>query len=138
MTILDDTPAKLDLIIYRNDTQVKTVSVKNKTNRQLEDLTGVTALMQLKTSAENATVLYTFTTTIANNKITITIPQNEWTIINTIMASPTTIITTIKENGRDVLYYNIGVYDLQLIYAGGVVDTLFRGTITVLKDVSQP
>jgi hypothetical protein len=26
---------------------------------------------------------------------------------------------------------------LQLTYAGGVVDTLFRGTITVEKDVSR-
>jgi len=115
MTIIDGTPPTVDITIYRNDTEVKTVRVKNRATRQLEDLTGVTALMQLRATPDSATVLYTFTTTIANNEITITIPQAHWATIT----------------------WTTGVYDLQLTYAGGVIDTLFRGTITVEKDVSR-
>lgn len=115
MTSIIDIPPTVDISIYRNDTEIKTVRVKNRTTRQLEDLTGVTALMQLRSTPDSATILYTFTTTIANNEITISIPQANWATIT----------------------WTTGVYDLQLTYPSGVVETLFRGTLTVEKDVSR-
>lgn len=112
--LLDSTPPIADFHIYKGDTFVRTFRVKQRSTRQLLDLTGATATMVLKDPEDNQTLLYTFTTTIDTALSTITASIPSWS----------------------GLTWTQGVYDLQVTYAGGVVETLCRGTITVEGDVS--
>ena len=137
MTSIIDIPPTADMYIYRNDTEVKTVRKKDRNTRQLEDLTGATALMQLRATPNSATILYTFTTTIANNEITITIPQADWTTIQTLMESPTTEIEIMEIKGKQYTFYKIGFYDLQVTYPGGVNKTFIQGTYSIQEDTSR-
>ena len=43
MATLSGVPPTLDFPIYRGDTTIRTVRVKNRSTRQLEDLTGAVA-----------------------------------------------------------------------------------------------
>jgi hypothetical protein len=129
-----------DLKFYRGDTAIRTVKIWDDSvkPRQLQDLTSATALMQLRaTPSSTGSPLYTFTTTIADNIITLSIPQADWGAIDTLMASGTTSLVTEIENGKEVTYSKIGVYDLQLTYSSGVVDTQFAGSVLIRRDVSR-
>ncbi|MFN7301439.1 MAG: hypothetical protein ACK5U7_08225 [Bacteroidota bacterium] len=128
-----------DLKFYRGDTAIRTVKIWDESvkPRQLQDLSTATALMQLRATSSASSVLYTFTTTIADNIITLSIPQADWGAIDTLMASGTTSLVTEIEDGKEVTYYKIGVFDLQLTYSSGVVDTQFAGSVLIRRDVSR-
>lgn len=106
--LLDSTPPIADFRIYKGDTFVRTFRVKQRITRQLLDLTGATATMLLKDPVDK-TLLYTFTLTIDTALSTITASIPSWT----------------------GLTWTQGFYELKLTYAGGVDETLCRGTITV-------
>ena len=128
------------LKFYRGDTAIRTVKIWDESvkPRQLQDLTGATALMQVRaTPSSTGSPLYIFSTTIADNIITLSIPQADWGAIDTLMASGTTSLVTEIEDDKEVTYYKIGVYDLQLTYSSGVVDTQFKGDVLIEKDTSR-
>jgi hypothetical protein len=137
----------LNIDAYRGDTLLRTVRVKDRKTKQRLPLTGASVLMQLRETPESPTVLYTFTTTIAksvvngtttnDDEIRISIPSIDWGVIDTIMALPSTIVKEWDDGKNKTKEYILGVFDLQLTYSGGIVETLFRGQFTVIGDTSR-
>jgi hypothetical protein len=131
--------------VYRGDTFLRTIRVKDKKTKQRLPLEGATVLMQLRETPESPTFLYTFTTTVAksivngittnDDEIRISIPSADWVTIDTIMALPSTIVKEM--NDGKTKEYTLGVFDLQLTYSGGIVETLFRGQFIVVGDTSR-
>ena len=115
MATLDSIPPIANFTIYKGDTFVKTFRIKNRATRQLQDLTGATARMQLRATQASDTILHTFDLTIDTALSTIIVSLLDW----------------------DSITWTSGVYDLEVTYLGGVVETLCRGTITVEGDVSR-
>lgn len=115
MTTLDSTPPIANFTIYRGDTFVKTFRIKQRSTRQLQDLTGSTARMQLRSSQASDTIIHTFDLDVDEQLSTITLSLLDWTGIT----------------------WTGGVYDLEVTYQGGVIETLFQGTMTVKGDISR-
>jgi hypothetical protein len=115
MVLIDNTPPIADFRIYKGDSFVKAFRVKNRSTRQLVDLTGATARMQLRATPASNDILYTFNLSIDTALSTITASILDWSGIA----------------------WTTGSYDLEVAYAGGIVDTLCRGTITVEGDTSR-
>lgn len=186
MTTLDSTPPIANFTIYKGDTFVNTFRIKNRATRQLQDLTGATARMQLRASQASDTILHTFDISILENFDSGTIETasstqiidtskswvtNEWVgyvlritngvgngqIIPIVSNTSTTLTLgygfktlpnssslytieggiVVSLSDWDSITWTTGVYDLEVTYSGGVVETLCRGTITVEGDVSR-
>ena len=115
MVTIDTTPPIADFTIYKNDSFVKAFRVRSRATHELVDLTGATALMQLRATPSSAGVLHTFNLSIDTVLSTITASILDWSAIS----------------------WTTGYYDLQVTYTGGIVDTLCRGVITVEGDTSR-
>jgi hypothetical protein len=119
--------------------------VKDRKTKQRLPLEGATVLMQLRETPESSTVLYTFTATIAksvvnglptdDDEIRISIPSVDWATIDSIMALPSTLVK--EQDDDNTKEYILGVFDLQITYSGGIVETLFRGQFIVVGDTSR-
>jgi len=131
--------------VYRGDTFLRTIRVKDRKTKQRLPLEGATVLMQLRETPESSTVLYTFTATIAksvvnglptdDDEIRISIPSVDWATIDSIMALPSTLVK--EQDDDNTKEYILGVFDLQITYSGGIVETLFRGQFIVVGDTSR-
>lgn len=86
------------------------------------DLTGYTARMQIRDSANGATVLTELTT--VNGKITL--GGAAGTVTLALTAAQTAALTWVW-----------GRYDLEMVSAGGLVDRLLEGRVTVSGEVTR-
>jgi hypothetical protein len=114
-TTLNTTPPIHDMTLYRGDTQPRTFKYRNRATGELQSLAGATALMQLRSSASSETVIYTFPLTVNEAENTITMLISNWELVT----------------------WTTGVYDLEVTYGSGVVETWIKGTCTVMEDVSR-
>ena len=88
------------------------------------DLTGYTARMDIRATETSATALLELNTNPPGPDTRIVINNTTKTITLTISATDT------------VVTWKTGVYDLELVSAGGVVTQLLKGTITVTGEVT--
>lgn len=118
---LDFTPPTERLDFYRNVTHVFTAEITNSEGL-LEDLTGVTATMNIRATKDSPDVLLALTPVIVCEKtgdlvtestITVTLPASAWESINWLK----------------------GVYDLKLNYPSDIVVPILKGEVIVHKDV---
>lgn len=86
------------------------------------DLTGYTARMHIRDRI-GGTVLLALTSDVPDNRISL--DNTEHTITVVISADDTAALTFTK-----------GVYDLEMVSPTGAVTTIFRGTVTVPKEVT--
>ena len=114
MTTLDLTPPIADLILYRGDTQPITFSYMQRSTGELQSLTGATAKMYLKNEIGSDIVIYEFPLTINTAQNTITMSITNWGVV-----------TWVK-----------GLYDLEVTYQSGVIETWCRGTFELKGDIS--
>jgi len=117
VSIINNVPKTVDIKHYRGSTFVAKLRILDKDTREVKSLAGVTALMQLRSTALSQTILYTFSTVVDSetNTITISIPQNDWATIA----------------------WTKGVYDIRLTYVGGIVETVVKGTFNLVEGVSR-
>lgn len=113
--------AYLDITIEQGATFTLELSVINDAEDPI-DLTGYTARMDIKRSVGESTALLQLTT--ANSRILITSATGLVTLVLT--AAETAAITTWLR----------GVYDLELVSAGGDVTRLCEGAVTVAANVT--
>lgn len=113
---------KLDLMIEKGATFNKHLEYKDNTKTPI-DLTGYTARMQVRKSAQSSTIIVELTT--ENSRITITPLTGEIDLF--ISGADTTAIT---ERGN-------AVYDLELVEAGGEPLKLVRGTVSFIEEVTK-
>jgi hypothetical protein len=115
MATLDLTPDTADFIIYRGDTQPITFSYIQRSTGDLQSLTGATAKMDVKNEIESDTVIYEFPLTIDEENNTIQALIDDWSLVT----------------------WTTGIYDLEVTYQGGIIETWCKGTITIEGDISQ-
>lgn len=113
--------AYLDIPIEQGATFTLDLSVTDDAGDPI-DLTGYTARMSVKRDARETAALLELTT--ANVRIVITAASGLVTLILT--AAETAAITT----------WTRGVYDLELISAGGTVTRLCEGAVIILAEVT--
>ena len=120
--MIDFRPQNEPLYLYRGDTIVASFDIENALGAK-EDLTGCSVLMKVKATPESSDVLFTFDTeidleidgdTVIKSRIIATIVAGDWATID----------------------WNEGVYDIQVTYPSGIVQTFAYGTISVPKDVT--
>jgi hypothetical protein len=93
-----------------------------KADGALVNLTGYTARMQIRATAEASTALIELTT--ENGRIAL--GGSAGTITLTISATDTAALTS----GR-------GVYDLELVSGSGIVTRLLQGAVTISRNVTR-
>lgn len=113
--------AQLDLEIEAGATFTLDLDVATEAGAVI-DLTGYTARMMIKRSTAETAALLELTT--ANGRIAITTATGLVTLVLT--AIETAELTT----------WTRGVYDLELVSAGGVVTRLAEGAVTILAEVT--
>lgn len=113
---------KLKLTIDQGATFTKQLTWKTGTPAVAVDLTGYTARMQIRPTIESSTVLVSLTTENGG----IALGGTAGTITLTITATATAAFTWTE-----------GVYDLELVSAGGVVTRLLKGAVTVTPEVTR-
>ena len=133
--------ANLNLIIQQGETWGRTLTWK-KTGGTPYDLTGYTARMQIRLTADSATPIIELNTTPATGKGDITLGGALGTIALVLSSALTSAMSfsgaskgTVQE-GTDTAYGQLGVYDLDLTN-GTVVTTLARGTVCFVKEVTR-
>jgi hypothetical protein len=110
-------PNKVDYEIYAGDTFEDVISYTGS-----RDLTGATALSQVRLYTNATTVLLEVTPTV--DEI-----QNEITL--TMTASETGNLITYSSSCQEV------VYDIQVTFTGSEVETIQRGSYKVTTDVTR-
>jgi len=106
----------VNLNLYAGDDFVMVVTVQNDDGSAV-DLTGYTAVSQIKTRIGDATPLATFTCVTGGTAGTVTM-----TLPNAESASLTSGV----------------VYDMQITSSGGVITTLIAGSLTINPQVTTP
>lgn len=91
-----------------------------------QDLTGYTARMQIRDTTESTTILLSLNTNPPGPDSRITLDNTAKTISLVIDAVTTAALT-----------FSAGVYDLELVSAGGIVTQLLKGAITVEEEVTK-
>lgn len=86
-------------------------------------LTGYSARMQIRRTVESSTVMLSLTSPSGGIIISPGTPENELSI--TISAAVTAALTSS------------GVYDLEIVDAGGLVSKVVRGTVTLIPEVTR-
>lgn len=86
------------------------------------NLTGYTARMQIRASKTSTAVLLSATT--ADNTLQITAADGKVTIV-------------LPEATTAAITWRRGVYDLELVSAGGVVTRLVEGAVAVSREVTR-
>ena len=86
-------------------------------------LTGYSARMQIRRTVESSTVMLSLTSPSGGIIISPGTPENELSI--TISAAVTAGLLTS------------GVYDLEIVDAGGLVSKVLRGTVTLIPEVTR-
>ena len=86
-------------------------------------LNGYSARMQIRRTVESPTVMLSLTSPSGGIIISPGTPENELSI--TISAAVTATLTSS------------GVYDLEIVDAGGLVSKVIRGTVTLIPEVTR-
>ena len=133
--------ANLNLIIQQGETWGRTLTWKNSAGTPY-DLTGYTARMQIRLTADSATPIIELNTSPTAAQGTITLGGVAGTIglllssaLSAGMSFAGASIGTVQE-GTDTATGQLGVYDLDLTN-GTVVTTLARGTVCFVKEVTR-
>lgn len=113
--------AKYKITIYQGETFSKVFTWKTGDPKNPVDLTGYTARMQIRKKYGSTVVLLSLTTENGG----VTLGGVAGTIILNISAADTSSID-----------WTAGVYDLELISAGGIVKRLLQGTIKISPEVT--
>lgn len=134
--------ANLDLIIQQGETWARTLTWKNPAGTPY-DLTGYTARMQIRLTADSASPVIELNTSPTGSQGSITLGGALGTIALLLSAALTAGMSftgaskgTVQE-GTDTAAGQLGVYDLDLTSAGGVVTTLARGQVCFVKEVTR-
>ncbi len=96
--------------------------VYKDSNNVVVNLTNYTARMQIRPSKDSTVILVEATT--ANGKLSIAGAQGKISLV--LMPSDTNLVG-----------FDVGVYDLEIESAGGVVTRLLEGTVEVSKQVTR-
>jgi hypothetical protein len=113
-------PQTLDLLIPQGATFSRVI--RWKADNANVNLTGYTARMQLRTSAEAITALEDLTTENGG----ITLGGTAGTITLSLTATETAALPATR-----------AVYDLELISSGGVVTRLVEGVATITRNITR-
>jgi hypothetical protein len=113
-------PQTLDLLIPQGATW--SVVLRWKADNANVNLTGYTARMQLRTSAEAITTLEDLTTENGG----ITLGGTAGTITLSLTATETAALPATR-----------AVYDLELISSGGTVTRLVEGVVTITRNITR-
>ena len=113
MTTLSNVPETLDLIFYRNVSKV--YKVVPKRGLDVISLAGATARMRVRATEDSEAILHDFAPVVdeVENTITFGLRTADWSGVA----------------------WDKGVYDLKIIYETGDAVPLFRGSISIKKDV---
>ncbi len=115
------TSGKYDFTLYQGATFARVLTWKDENETPI-DLTGYTARMHIRESQDADAAFVTLTT--ENDGITL--GDAAGTITLSISASDTAAITETS-----------GVYDLELVSAGGIVTRLLAGEVLISKEVTR-
>jgi hypothetical protein len=107
--------------IEQGATFTRTITWKDSANVAI-NLTGYTARMQIRERVESSTALVSLT-----NSSGITLGGAAGTVVITITATQTDALPNMKK----------GVYDLELVSAGGIVTRLLQGEVVVSPQVTR-
>ena len=114
-------PGNYDFTIYQGATFSRVLTWKDENNVAI-NVTGYTARMQLRESQDAAAAFITLTTENGG----IALGGAAGTITLSISAANTAAITETS-----------GVYDLELVSAGGIVTRLLAGEVLISKEVTR-
>lgn len=110
-----------NLNIEQGATFTRTITWKDSTGAAI-NLTGYTARMQIRERVESSTALVSLT-----NSSGITLGGAAGTVVITVTAALTDALPNMKK----------GVYDLELVSAGGIVTRLLQGEVVVSPQVTR-
>jgi len=110
--VLSALPAAVNLLLYKGDDFTMTLTVTNP-DGSAASLTGATFKAQIRTAPGAATLLASFTTSVATNVVTLMLPN----------ASSATLPAACA-------------WDCQMTATAGTITTLAAGTVSVSGDVS--
>ena len=113
--------AKYKITIYQGETFSKVFTWKTGDPKNPVDLTGYTARMQIRKKYGSATTLLSLTT------------ENGGIVLGGVTGTITLFISATDASSID---WTSGVYDLELVSAGGIVKRLLQGTIKVSPEVT--
>lgn len=113
--------APLHLTLHQGDTWAIKITYRQPSGAAV-DLSGCTARMQLRPAYASSTVVLEAST--SNGRIALNGPAGE--IVITVAAADTAAIAAA-----------VYVYDLELTFAGGIVEKAAHGTITVVPEVTR-
>jgi len=123
-------PAPLDIDLYRGDDFELFFRIREKTWDSVNevwvtggyvDITGWVGTAQARVSEDAVEVLVQFTVT----------PGDQ-------VASPGSCFVTLTSAQTAALTFSEAKWDLQFLKSDGKTDTIFRGKVTVDKDITRP
>lgn len=110
------TPGSVPLALYRGDSYKWTLKVWQDSNKTVPyDLTGSTSKAEIRTAAAGVLI----------------------TSMNVVVTPPNILVATLTAANSLLLTKTGGVWDLQVTTAGGDVQTLVAGAVTVTMDVTD-
>lgn len=113
--------AKYKITIYQGESFSKVFTWKTGDPKNPVNLTGYTARMQVRKKYGSATTLLSLTT------------ENGGITLGGVAGTITLYISAMDTSAID---WTAGVYDLELVSAGGLVKRLLQGTIKVSPEVT--
>lgn len=122
-------PAVYDLTIYQGDTFKLPFRLRDSVTRAFLDLTGVTVAAEIRTATSANTALAVFTGVVQDQSTTPGGVLLSLTAGATATLSPTLNTTTNKNTPY--------VWDVQLIWPDGSIETYLRGSVTVTAQVTR-
>ena len=111
---------KIDLTIEKGASFRKTFLWKDS-DKNIIDLSGYTARMQIRTSVNSSTIISELTT--ENGGITITSLEGK-------------IELYISDTDTSAISYNKGAYDIELI-VGGEITKFSRGNVYIIEEITR-
>jgi hypothetical protein len=124
------TDNKYNLEMWQGATFTMTITVKDSTGN-VQNLTGYTARMQMRTSYDAGSATESMTT--SNGEITVTAAEGN--LAFQLAATRTAAIPVDLTNGKPPK--TVYVYDLELIDASGIVSKLLYGDVNVYGEVTR-
>jgi hypothetical protein len=116
-------PAVINLTIYQGSTFSQKFKWKTGNPATPVNLAGYTARMQIREKIKSPNYIINLTT--ENGGIVITNAANgEFSV-----EIPATVTASMN--------FKVGVYDLEFVSSGGIVERLFQGTITLSPEVTR-
>ena len=116
-------PATHNITVYRGDTYTETLTYQEGTEGAEvgRSLTGATIIAQIRTETGAASATASFTCTPDADQVT----------------NPGKFVLTLPPEQSTLLTSTSYVYDVQVTWSDGKVQTLKAGTVTVTQDVSR-